>query len=320
VIANSGWRTASALGLAMTAIALLLSGCPPATLVPVTDNPESACRFAMPIAENGTDSFPPFSFSPDGLDVVAAADVGAVSGREVVDASIWVYDLTHASRYRITVHGTAPGGFYHARWSPDGAIIAVATSDHVALVTPDGDHVRDLPGPFGVSLSDLAFSADGKTLAVSGNDNLLFFLVVGNGKQIDGDVFKTRIKGIEAEGNGFLVFHEQGDRLRRSYIEPGRPPVRRPDLDVKVEGVVTEIDAQDVIVHDPELGARLVVKTGEHLLLPGVRGGNADLLVDAQGFRLSADRKHLAFSKVTCGQAGCSGRLRVMQCRGLPAP
>src|SRR5207245_210236 len=155
---------------------------------------------------------------------------------------------------------------------------------HVALLSAAGDHLRDFRGPLGMQLARLAFSADGKTLAVSGNDNVLFFIDLADGKRIDGDVFRARITDIEPSGDGFLVFHELGEKLHRAFITPGQRPMHRPDVAVKAEGSVSVADDKDVIVHDPELGARLMVRTEEFLLLPGVRGGSRDLIVNAEGF------------------------------------
>jgi dipeptidyl aminopeptidase/acylaminoacyl peptidase len=303
------------------ALALLLTGCPRSPkLVAVTINPESACRFALDVSEDGRDTFPPFSFSPDGRYLVASADAGALDDRPVVQGHIWIYDLDRVDRTRIRMHGSARGGVYYARWSPSGQSIAVVTSDHIETISPDGTFLTHVPGPLGMELSRLAFSADGNTLAVSGNASVQYFVDVATGAQIDGDIFKAKITDIEPEEEGFIVFHEEGEKLHRSFVAPRRPPVRRPDLVVRKDGTVTVISSHDAIVHDPQLGARLVVRSSEHLLLPGIRGDTKDLLVNAEGFRLSRDRKRLAFAKVVCGQERCEGSLRVMQCEGLPGP
>ena len=304
--------------IAIAGFSCLMTACPAPRLTPITINPDSACRISIELGGNGEASFPPLSFSPDGRFLAAATDPGAANDRPVVDGQIWVYDLEHADRVGVRIDGTAKGGYYYARWSPDGATLAVVTLDHVDLVTPSGFHLRNLPGPLGMELSRLAYGTDGQTLAVAGNDDVLFFLDVASSRLIDGDVFHTRITDIEPRDDGFVVFHQRGDKLRRSFIVPGRRPERMPDLEVKAEGTITVFDSQDVVVHDVELGARLIVRTQEYLLLPGVRGGGPDLLVNADGFRLSRDRRRLAFAKVSCGQSACTGSLRVMQCTGLP--
>ncbi len=164
----------------------------------------------------------------------------------------------------------------------------------------------------------LAFSENGKTLAVAGAGGVVYFIDLVTGARIDGDVFPARVWAIEPWREGFVVFHQDRAKTHRSYIGPGGPRSPRPDLVLRAHGETTVADAETVIVHDPELGVRLVVESREHLLLPGIRGGGGEFLVDAQGFRLSRNRRRLAFARVACTQKGCQSTLRVTQCAGLP--
>lgn len=303
---------------AAAALAASSAGCPRSpAVVPVTLNPEATCRFAVELAEDGRDTFPPISFSPDGTRLVAAADPGAHPDRAVVDGHVWIYDLERVRRTALPVHGAVKGGFYTARWSPDGRAIAVVADDRVEVLEPGGEVIARFNAPLGLALNRIGWSADARHLAVAGSDGVLYFVAVATGVRTDGDVYPARIEQIEALEDGFLVFHSEAGRLHRSYTRPGRRPDHRPDLVVRTRGTLSVVDAETAIVHDPQLGARLIVRSEEVLLVPGIRGGGGDLLVNAQEFRLSRDRLRLAFARVTCAAARCTSAARVMRCEGL---
>jgi WD40 repeat protein len=71
-----------------------------------------------------------------------------------------------------------------AAFSPNGKLLAVVNGEGVDLVDPaTGQTVRRLPCP-GQGFACLAFTADGKTLAVGGADHILHLWDVATGKEI----------------------------------------------------------------------------------------------------------------------------------------
>jgi WD40 repeat protein len=184
-IRESRWQPSSSDSVAAIAFSrdqrmmVSATGGPPweatSTLWDITDQ---ARPQPLSVFEGGS----PATISPDGATVAANAGGGKA------EAALWnVSRPRHPARLAVLSAGL-PGALWGAAFSPDGRILAAASTSGLALWDVAGPArprllrslgaaplVSDNPGPvpFGVGQGDLAFSPDGRTLAsVSGSDQV----------------------------------------------------------------------------------------------------------------------------------------------------
>jgi WD40 repeat protein len=114
------------------------------------------------------------AFSPDGKTVVVG-DAG--------QGSVFLLDAASGKKLH-QLAGQAGGSQPVARFSPDGKMLAVVNGVGIDLVDPATGQVLRRLACAGQGFACLAFSTDGKTLAVGGRDHLVHLWEVGTGKEL----------------------------------------------------------------------------------------------------------------------------------------
>jgi WD40 repeat protein len=148
--------------------------------------------FTLP-GQAGDDEYG-LAFSPDGSRLATA------SGNHVLQ----IWDSTGKS---VVKTGRLPGAIYDLAYRPDGHALVAAIGDTLnAWELPSGKHLWSWQTPDGSNIYSLAFSADGRRIAASGNSSVIKVVDAQTG------LLLTTLRG-HTNSIGSLAYSRDGSKL-----------------------------------------------------------------------------------------------------------